>query len=64
MSSLARPRAILKWLARATSRHRRTFRITGNNLNYTAVALAFMLDAPAAGRLGLVERAVGGFERI
>jgi hypothetical protein len=51
MSSLARPRAILKWLARATSRHRRTFRITGNNLNYTAVALAFMLDAPAAGIL-------------
>jgi hypothetical protein len=51
MTSLARPRAILKWLARAASRHRRSFRFSGNNLNYTAIALAFMLDAPAAGVL-------------
>ncbi len=52
--NLARPRVILKWLARAAERNRHSFRFSGNNLNYTAVALLFMLDAPAAGVLLLI----------
>ena len=52
MNRLARPRAILQWLARAARRNRQSFTsFAGNNLNYTAVVLLFMLDPAAAGGL-------------
>ena len=54
MSSLARPRTILKWLARAAKRNRSSFTFTGNNLHYTAFAFAFMLDAAVTGILLLI----------
>jgi hypothetical protein len=47
----ARVRAVLKWLARAAKRNRRTFRFNGNNIFYTAIALMFMLDPAIAGIL-------------
>jgi hypothetical protein len=47
----ARVRAVLKWLGRATKRNRSTFRFTGNNMHYTAIALLFMLDPAIAGIL-------------
>jgi hypothetical protein len=54
MNKLTRPRAILKWLARAAQRNRRSFSFTGNNMHYTALALLFMLDAVAAGFLLII----------
>jgi len=54
MNSLARLRAILKWLARAAGRNRRSFRFMGNNMHYTTVASLFMLDIAAAGILLLI----------
>ena len=48
MTSLDRPRTILRWLALANKRGRSSLAsLSGNNLNYTAMALLFMLD-PAA----------------
>jgi hypothetical protein len=58
MNGLARPRAILKWLARTAERNRRSFRFIGNNLHYTAVVMAFMLDPAAAGILLLIMGAI------
>ena len=54
MNSLRRPRAILKWLARAANRKRGTFAFTGSNMHYTAVASFFMLDPALAGILLLI----------
>lgn len=53
MIGLRRPRAILKWLARAAKRKRSTFSFTGSNMHYTAVASFFMLD-PALGGILLI----------
>ncbi len=54
MNGVSRPLTILRWLARATKRNRSTFTFAGNNLNYTAVALMFMLDPAAAAALLLI----------
>jgi hypothetical protein len=54
MIGVRRPRAILKWLARAAKRKRSTFSFTGSNMHYTAVASFFMLDPALAGILLLV----------
>ncbi|HVW09356.1 MAG TPA: hypothetical protein VHC90_12280 [Bryobacteraceae bacterium] len=54
MTGLARVRAVLKWLARAAKRNRRTFRFTGNNMHYTAIAMLFMLDPAIAGILLII----------
>jgi hypothetical protein len=54
MNKLARPRAILKWLALTAGRNRRSFAFTGNNLHYTAIASLFMLDPAAAGILLII----------
>jgi hypothetical protein len=51
---LSRPRAILKWLWRAAKRNRQTFAFTGNNMHYTAMAFAFMLDPAITGMLLLI----------
>ncbi len=51
---LTRPRAILKWLWRAAKRNRHTFAFTGNNMHYTAIAFAFMLDPAITGILLLI----------
>ena len=51
MNHLARPRAILGWLARTARRKRGSFSFTGNNMHYTAIASLFMLDPAAAGIL-------------
>jgi hypothetical protein len=51
VTGTARVRAILKWLARAAKRKSHTFRFTGNNIHYTAIALLFMLDPAIAGIL-------------
>jgi hypothetical protein len=49
MNSFERPLAILKWIARAANRNRRSFiSLAGNNLTYTAITLAFMLDPVGA----------------
>ena len=49
MNSLERPLAILKWIARAANRNRRSFiSLAGNNLFYAAITLAFMLDPVGA----------------
>src|SRR6185312_8089287 len=58
MSGIARVRTILKWLARAAKRNRRTFRFTGNNMHYTAIALLFMLDPQIAGILLIIMGAI------
>ncbi len=58
MNSLARPRAILRWLAVAAKRNRKTFAFTGSNMHYTAVASLFMLDPALAGILLLVMGAI------
>ena len=52
--TLTRPRAILKWLARAAKRNRQTFAFTGNNIHYTAIASMFMLDFAMAGMLLII----------
>ena len=54
MSSLARPRAVLKWLARTAKRRRSSFSFTGSNLHYTAVAMMFLLDPAITGILLLI----------
>lgn len=54
MSTLRRPRAILKWLARAAKRKRSTFAFTGSNMHYTAIASFFMLDPALAGILLII----------
>lgn len=55
MKSFSRPRVVLSWLARASRRNRSSFTsFAGNNLNYTAVVLMFMLDPAAAGVLLVV----------
>lgn len=49
MNSFQRPLAILKWIARAANRNRRSFiSLAGNNLTYAALTLAFMLDPAGA----------------
>jgi len=49
MNSFQRPVAILKWIARAANRNRRSFiSLAGNNLFYAAMTLAFMLDPVGA----------------
>lgn len=54
MTGFARVRAVLKWLGVAAKRNRRTFRFTGNNIHYTAIALMFMLDPALAGILFII----------
>lgn len=51
VTGTARVRAVLKWLARAAKRNRKTFSFRGNNIFYTAIALMFMLDPALAGIL-------------
>jgi hypothetical protein len=49
MNSFARPLTILKWIASAANRNRRSFiSLAGNNLTYAAITLAFMLDPVGA----------------
>lgn len=47
-------RIVLRWLRRAVKRSHSTFSFRGNNIFYTAVALMFMLDPPAAGILLMI----------
>jgi hypothetical protein len=54
VTGTARVRAVLKWLGRAAKRNRRTFRFSGNNIHYTAIALLFLLDPAIAGILLII----------